>query len=94
MRLGDWYRGDDKLKLGTKCVLKDNNTGERLDCYIQQFHQDHDKCIVYITRMAEKRLVKYTDLAPENNAQPWPLPYRYAQLIINIQSVKKIAFLW
>ncbi|XP_066139080.1 protein ovarian tumor locus-like [Euwallacea fornicatus] len=79
LRLGDWYKGDDKLKLGTKCILSNINSRETLDCYIQQFHQDDDKCIVYITKLAEKRLVKYTDLAPENNAKPWPIPFRFTK---------------
>lgn len=74
LRLGDWYYGDDKLKLGTRCILTDPE--ETFECYIQELHKDQDKCVVYLTKSAEKRVVKYSDLAPESDAKPWPLPYR------------------
>ncbi|KAL1491724.1 hypothetical protein ABEB36_012279 [Hypothenemus hampei] len=84
LKLNEWYKGDDNLKLGTKCVLRDPIDNVTLECYIQQFHEDKDKCIVYITKYAEKRLVKYMDLSPEDNAKPWPLPYRFSRnLVLN-----------
>jgi len=84
LRLGDWYYGDDKLKLGTRCVLNDKMNGEEYDCYIQELLKDKNKCVVYLTKFAEKRIVNYSDLAPESDAKPWPLPYRFSKnLIIN-----------
>ncbi|XP_050298232.1 putative bifunctional UDP-N-acetylglucosamine transferase and deubiquitinase ALG13 isoform X1 [Anthonomus grandis grandis] len=78
-RLGDWYYGDDKLKLGTRCIFTEPNTYEKFDCYIQELHKDKDKCVVYLTKCVEKRVVHYSELSPEANAKPWPLPYRFAK---------------
>lgn len=74
MRLGDWYYGDDKLILGTRCIFNENN--ETYDCYIQDIIKNENKCIVYITKLAQRKIVNYSDLSPENDAKPWPLPYR------------------
>lgn len=74
LRLGDWYYGDNNLILGTCCLLT-TNTGT-LQCYIQEILRDQNQCVVYITNLAEKRTVNYSDLSPEANAKPWPLPYR------------------
>lgn len=75
MRLGEWYHGDDRLILGTCCELKlDNNSTVR--CYIQEFLKGKEECVVYIPNWAERKTVKYVDLAPEPDAKPWPLPYR------------------
>lgn len=75
MRLGDWYNGDDNLTLGTRCKLKVNDT--TVLCYLQKFLSEQKKCVVYITSLAEKRIVSYNDLSPEDDAKPWPLPYRF-----------------
>lgn len=75
MRLGDWYYGDNNLILGTSCILKSRDSV--LQCYIQEILKEEDKCVVYITSLAEKRIVNYGDLSPEDDAKPWPLPYRY-----------------
>ncbi|XP_060525117.1 putative bifunctional UDP-N-acetylglucosamine transferase and deubiquitinase ALG13 isoform X2 [Cylas formicarius] len=82
LRLGDWYYGDDKLKLGTRCILQDDMLDESFDCYIQEITKDKNKCVVYLTKLAEKRLVNYSDLSPENDAKPWPLPYRFSKNVI------------
>ncbi|KAK5649803.1 hypothetical protein RI129_000832 [Pyrocoelia pectoralis] len=74
MRLGDWYYGGDKLILGTRCNVDVNGLLE--PCYIQEMLKDN-KCIVYITTLAQRRTVKYCDLKPEDNAKPWPLPFRF-----------------
>lgn len=74
MRLGEWYQGDDKLILGTCCELKTGDSVVR--CYIQEFVKGNEQCVVYIPSTAERRTVRYTDLSPETNAKPWPLPYR------------------
>lgn len=75
MRLGEWYHGDDKLILGTCCELKMED-GTTARCYIQAFLKGNEQCVVYIPTLAERKTVKYTDLSPEANAKPWPLPYR------------------
>lgn len=77
MRLGEWYYGDDKLILGTRCILNDKTTNETHDCYIQEIIKNENRCVVYLTKFAKKRTVNYSDLSPENDAKPWPLPYRY-----------------
>lgn len=74
LRLGEWYYGDDNLILGTRCIL--NCDSETYECYIQEIIKDKNKCVVYVTKLGEKRTVNYTDLSPENDAKPWPLPYR------------------
>lgn len=74
MRLGEWYHGDEKLILGTCCELKLENL--TVKCYIQQFLKENDECVVYIPALAERKTVKYTELSPEADAKPWPLPYR------------------
>ncbi|KAK9881067.1 hypothetical protein WA026_014412 [Henosepilachna vigintioctopunctata] len=79
MRLGDWYYGDDKLILGTRCVFNDDVNNESYDCYIQDIIKNQNRCVVYITKLAQKRIVNYTDLSPENGAKPWPLPYRFSK---------------
>ncbi|KAH1022295.1 hypothetical protein HUJ04_011717 [Dendroctonus ponderosae] len=76
-RLANWYKGDDKLTIGTKCVLNDEKTGKPMECYIQKLDKEEDKCMVYITKLAELKWVCYLDLAPEPNAKPWPLPHRF-----------------
>ncbi|KAJ8945841.1 hypothetical protein NQ318_009582 [Aromia moschata] len=82
MRLGDWYYGDNKLILGTRCILNVPEKNEMHDCYIQEIIKDQNKCIVYLTQLAERRTVNYTDLSPENDAKPWPLPYRFSKNLI------------
>lgn len=77
MRLGEWYYGDDKLILGTRCLFNENN--ETYDCYIQDIIKNENKCIIYITKLAQKKIVNYSDLSPENDAKPWPLPYRFSK---------------
>ncbi|XP_044756221.1 uncharacterized protein LOC123314884 isoform X2 [Coccinella septempunctata] len=77
MRLGDWYYGDDKLILGTRCLFNDKD--ETYDCYIQDIIKNENKCVVYITKLAQKKVVNYSDLSPENDAKPWPLPYRFSK---------------
>lgn len=74
MRLGNWYYGDNNLILGTRCLLHRN--GETLQCYIQDIIKDTNQCVVYIINHAEKQVVNYSDLTPENDAKPWPIPYR------------------
>lgn len=74
MRLGDWYYGDENLILGTKCIFNQND--DTFDCYIQRMVENENKCEVYIVKLAQRRVVNYTDLSPENDAKPWPLPYR------------------
>ncbi|KAF5278669.1 hypothetical protein FQA39_LY00711 [Lamprigera yunnana] len=76
MRLGDWYYGDEKLILGTRCLVEVN--GVSSPCYIQEILKEN-KCIVYVTSLAERWTVDYSDLRPENNAKPWPLPYRFVR---------------
>ncbi|KAG5891944.1 hypothetical protein JTB14_002220 [Gonioctena quinquepunctata] len=76
LRLGDWYYGDNKLILGTKCIFNDVNN-EKLECYIQDITKNQNKCVIYLTKLAEKRTVHYSDLSPEDGAKPWPLPYRF-----------------
>ncbi|KAB0801768.1 hypothetical protein PPYR_03954 [Photinus pyralis] len=73
MRLGDWYYGDDKLILGTRCIVDINGVSE--PCYIQEIK--NNQCIVYITTLAQRKTVNYSDLKPEDNAKPWPLPFRF-----------------
>nr|XP_022909615.1 OTU domain-containing protein 4-like [Onthophagus taurus] len=75
MRLGSWYYGDGNLIRGTRCLLK--SCEGTLQCYIQDLEKHNDQCVVYITSLAERRVVKYTDLNPEPDAKPWPLPYRF-----------------
>ncbi|KAF2904833.1 hypothetical protein ILUMI_01339 [Ignelater luminosus] len=78
MRLGNWYYGDNNLILGTRCLLTVGD--EELECYIQtMFEDDSSKCEVYITKLAERLTVNYTELKPEMNAKPWPLPYRFSR---------------
>ncbi|GJQ74236.1 hypothetical protein Trydic_g19142 [Trypoxylus dichotomus] len=77
LRLGDWYYGDNNLILGTCCILS-TDIGN-YQCYIQEILKGQNKCVVYITNLAEKRTVNYSDLAPEADAKPWPLPYRFAK---------------
>ncbi|CAH1173506.1 unnamed protein product [Phaedon cochleariae] len=77
MRLGEWYYGDDKLILGTKCIFNDIDTNEKFDCYIQEILKGQNKCVVFLTKVAEKKTVDYSSLSPENDAKPWPLPYRF-----------------
>ncbi|KYB29260.1 putative bifunctional UDP-N-acetylglucosamine transferase and deubiquitinase ALG13 isoform X2 [Tribolium castaneum] len=77
LRLGDWYYGDDNLILGTRCIL--NQDDQTYECYIQEIIKNENKCVVYVTKLAEKRTVNYTDLSPENDAKPWPLPYRFTK---------------
>ncbi|XP_023014868.1 uncharacterized protein [Leptinotarsa decemlineata] len=84
MRLGDWYYGDNKLILGTKCIFNDDHNNEKLECYIQDITKDQNKCVIYITKMAEKRTVNYSDLSPEDGAKPWPLPYRFMKNIFPV----------
>ncbi|KAL3277618.1 hypothetical protein HHI36_012959 [Cryptolaemus montrouzieri] len=79
MRLGEWYYGDDKLILGTRCILNDEVNKEAYDCYIQDIIKNENRCVVYITKLAQKRIVNYSDLSPENDAKPWPLPYRFSK---------------
>lgn len=76
--MGDWYYGDNNLILGTCCEL--TTESGKFQCYIQDILKDKNKCVVYITSLAEKRTVNYTDLSPESDAKPWPLPYRYTFL--------------
>ncbi|KAJ8955781.1 hypothetical protein NQ314_006848 [Rhamnusium bicolor] len=57
MRLGDWYYGDDKLILGTRCILNDTQRDETYDCYIQEIIKDQNKCVVYLTKLAERRTI-------------------------------------
>ncbi|KAF7284229.1 hypothetical protein GWI33_022381 [Rhynchophorus ferrugineus] len=82
LRLGDWYYGDDKLKMGTRCVLSDSISGELHDCYIQEILKQETKCVVYLTKIAERRIVDYADLSPESDAKPWPLPYRFSKNLV------------
>ncbi|XP_044257856.1 putative bifunctional UDP-N-acetylglucosamine transferase and deubiquitinase ALG13 [Tribolium madens] len=77
LRLGDWYYGDDNLILGTRCILNQDN--QTYECYIQEIIKNENKCVVYVTKLAKKRTVNYTDLSPENDAKPWPLPYRFTK---------------
>ncbi|CAH0552570.1 unnamed protein product [Brassicogethes aeneus] len=81
-RLGDWYYGDDKLILGTRCILNDTIQNEQYECYIQEIIKDQNKCVVYLIKLAEKRTVDYTNLSPENDAKPWPLPYRFSKNLV------------
>lgn len=74
MRIGDWYYGDDKFILGTSCILETEEG--KLTCYIQEIIKEENKCVVYIISLAERRTVNYSDLLPEDDAKPWPLPYR------------------
>lgn len=74
MRLGEWYHGDEKLTLGTKCNCHLN--GEDYECYIQEIFRESNECMVYLTKLAERRIVNYNSLSPETDAKPWPLPYR------------------
>ncbi|KAK4881481.1 hypothetical protein RN001_004800 [Aquatica leii] len=76
MRLGDWYYGDDKLILGTRCNI--NVDGVPSPCYIQEILKDN-RCVVYVTSLAERWTVNYSDLKPEDNAKPWPMPYRFVR---------------
>lgn len=86
MRLGDWYYGDANLIQGTGCVLHDND--EQLKCYIQEILKN-EKCVVYITSRAEKRTVNIKDLRPEEDAKPWPLPYRFSKnLVLSIPKIE------
>ncbi|KAF5307316.1 hypothetical protein FQR65_LT07032 [Abscondita terminalis] len=78
MRLGDWYYGDDKLILGTRCNV--DVDGIPSPCYIQEILKD-DRCVVYVTNLAERLTVNYSDLKPEDNAKPWPLPYRFIRKV-------------
>ncbi|XP_018327502.1 protein ovarian tumor locus-like isoform X2 [Agrilus planipennis] len=80
LRLGEWYNGDNKLILGTRCILRLN--GQDLSCYIQEHIKNEDKCVVYVTSLAEFRTVLYTDLRAEDDAKPWPLPYRFSRNLI------------
>ncbi|CAG9832938.1 unnamed protein product [Diabrotica balteata] len=82
LRLGEWYYGDDKLILGTKCIFNDMNGDEKYECYIQEMIKDQNQCVVYITKLAQKRTVNYTDLSPEDDAKPWPLPYRFSKSVV------------
>ncbi|KAJ8975252.1 hypothetical protein NQ317_012468 [Molorchus minor] len=82
MRLGEWYYGDDKLILGTRCILNIPEKNEIHDCYIQEIIKEKNKCVVYLTQLAERRLVNYSDLSPENDAKPWPLPYRFSKNLV------------
>lgn len=79
LRLGEWYKGDNNLILGTRCLLEES--GSKLECYIQDILKETGECVVYITKLAEKRTVRYCELAPESDAKPWPLPYRYSRII-------------
>ncbi|CAH1130726.1 unnamed protein product [Ceutorhynchus assimilis] len=79
IRLGAWYHGDDKLILGTKCMFKDSESDKSFECYIQDLSLDEGMCLVFLTELGERRKVKYSDLAPETNAQPWPLPVRFVK---------------
>ncbi|XP_056644408.1 protein ovarian tumor locus-like isoform X2 [Diorhabda sublineata] len=81
-RLGEWYHGDNKLILGTKCIYHDIRLNEKFDCYIQEMIKNENMCVIYLTKLAEKRTVKYTDLSPEDDAKPWPLPYRFSKSVI------------
>nr|CAH7768644.1 unnamed protein product [Callosobruchus chinensis] len=76
LRLSQWYYGDDKLILGTRCNYNDI-LGLQHDCYIQELIKDENRCVIYLTKLAQKRTVNYSDLSPENDAKPWPLPYRF-----------------
>ncbi|XP_019880683.2 OTU domain-containing protein 4 [Aethina tumida] len=82
LRLGDWYYGDDKLILGTRCVFKDRHTSENYECYIQEIIKEKNMCVVYVIKLAEKRTVRYSDLSPEDDAKPWPLPYRFSKNLV------------
>lgn len=74
MRIGEWYYGDNNLVSGASCNL--HTEDGVLKCYIQEIHKGEGKCLVFITSTAEKRLVDYDALSPEDDAKPWPLPYR------------------
>lgn len=74
MRIGEWYYGDNNLILGTSCNLQ--TPDGILNCYIQEILKECNKCVVYITSLAERRTVLYSDLSPEDDAKPWPVPYR------------------
>lgn len=78
LRLGEWYYGDEKLIQGTRCIYKDPCNNEKYDCYIQEIIRDQNKCVVYLTKIASKKTVSYSDLSPEDDAKPWELPWRYA----------------
>lgn len=75
--MGDWYYGDDRLIHGTRCLV--NNNGKDYLCYVQNILKDENKCEVYITDLATRWLVNYSDLRPEDDASPWPLPYRFSK---------------
>ncbi|CAH1971209.1 unnamed protein product [Acanthoscelides obtectus] len=81
LRLSDWYYGDDKLILGTRCIYNDP-FGTKHDCYIQELLKDQNKCIIYLTKEVEKKTVNYSDLSPEDDAKPWPLPYRFMKNLV------------
>nr|CAI5857992.1 unnamed protein product [Callosobruchus analis] len=81
LRLSEWYYGDDKLILGTRCIYNDPSGGKH-DCYIQELIKDEDKCVIYLTKLAEKKTVNYSDLSPEDDAKPWPLPYRFMKNLV------------
>lgn len=74
MRLGDWYYGDNNLIEGSGCIL--NEHGSENHCYIQEILKNENAAIVFLTKMGEKRRVRLSDLRPEVDAKPWPLPYR------------------
>lgn len=74
--MGEWYYGDDKLILGTRCIYSDTEAQEVYECYIQEIMKEQNQCVIYLTKLAQKRIVDYSDLSPEHNATAWPLPYR------------------
>ncbi|VEN52028.1 unnamed protein product [Callosobruchus maculatus] len=81
LRLSEWYYGDDKLILGTRCIYNDPS-GLKHDCYIQELIKDEDRCVIYLTKLVEKKTVNYSDLSPEDDAKPWPLPYRFMKNLV------------
>lgn len=87
MRLGEWYYGDNNLILGTSCILNIDNT--KYQCYIQEILKETNECIVFVTKLGQKRRVNYKDLSPENDAKPWPLPYRFSKNIVLCKSLDK-----
>ncbi|XP_030751625.1 uncharacterized protein LOC115879113 isoform X2 [Sitophilus oryzae] len=91
LRLGDWYYGDDKLKMGTRCLLTDRQTGDLHECYIQDLLKNQNQCVVYLTKIAEKRIVNYSDLSPESDAKPWPLPYRFSKNLVITNTTTQLA---
>ncbi|XP_065169785.1 protein ovarian tumor locus-like isoform X2 [Atheta coriaria] len=87
MRLGDWYYGDNNLIEGSGCIL--NEHGSENHCYIQEILKNENAAIVFLTKMGEKRRVRLSDLRPEVDAKPWPLPYRFSKhLVISIPKLE------